>query len=73
MSDDHPVTQHWPRRCKVCEAAIDQAAWSKLQKLGYVGAFRAHGQLYAVELRDCECGSTLGLEVALDVQPAAVA
>lgn len=51
------------KTCPCCRREYDAAAWSKLPLCGYVGAFRAHGHRYAVELRHCECLSTIGVEV----------
>lgn len=67
------MSDQFPRTCRCCETQYTAATWLKLAKRGYVGAYRAHGRLHAVELRDCECGSTLGVEVELDVGLQAVA
>lgn len=67
------MSAQFPRTCRCCETQYTAATWSKLSKCGYVGAYRARGQMYAVELRNCACGSTLGVEVELDVPADAAA
>ena len=52
--------------CPCCGRAHDAQGWSELRLCGYVGAYQAHGVRRAVELRHCECGSTIGLEVEVD-------
>jgi hypothetical protein len=63
----------WPRVCRCCERTHTEAQWNSLTKRGYVGAWRAGGRLYAVELRDCDCRTTLGVEVELDAPERPVA
>jgi len=53
----------WPKECPFCERPITAAEWLQLQKVGYVGAFRASGKVYCTELRNHDCGSTLGIDV----------
>lgn len=51
------------KTCPCCRRTYDAESWSALELCGYVGAFQAHGRRYAVELRHCECRSTIGIEV----------
>ena len=63
--------QAWPKQCACCDRVFDQQQWDSLTRRGYVGAFRAQGRVYAVELRDCICTTTLGVEVEVPMaQPA---
>lgn len=52
------------KTCPCCGRAHDADSWAALPLCGYVGHYRAHGQKYAIELRHCECRSTIGVEVA---------
>lgn len=49
--------------CAVCHKDYDQEQWGRLEFKGHVGHWRAHGTLYAVEMRNCICGGTMGVEV----------
>lgn len=64
LPEDAPAAQTWPKRC-ACGTAHDVASWSALKLLGHCGEWQSHGVRYAVELRDCVCGSTIGIETTL--------
>jgi hypothetical protein len=67
LPDGFPETPHWPRHCS-CGLKLDEAMWKALPLVGYVGAFKAHGERYAVELRNCSaCRSTRGIEVKVEM------
>lgn len=55
----------WPKTCPCCARRFAESSWNSLKLRGYVGAFQANGRRYAVQLRDCVCGSTIGLETEL--------
>lgn len=61
---DAPQPQAWPKPCNVCERSFDARQWASLSLLGYAGAFRSGGKLYACELRNCVCTTTLAIEVS---------
>ncbi len=50
--------------CTRCEKQMTPEEWARLELGGYVGHWRAHGKLFAIEIRNCTCGSTLGVECA---------
>lgn len=51
------------KTCTCCHREHDSAAWAALPLVGYVGSHWAGGKAIAVELRNCVCGSTIGVEV----------
>lgn len=53
------------KTCPCCNHTHDATGWAALRLCGYVGAYQSHGRKYAVELRHCSCGSTIGVEVPL--------
>lgn len=63
--EDVPAPQVWPKKCPCCARVHDASAWQCLNLVGFCGAFKAHGVRYAVELRNCICASTIGIEVKL--------
>lgn len=60
--DAPPAPQVWPKVCRCCEASHSEADWNALQLKGYSGRWQSNGTGFAVELRNCACGSTLGIE-----------
>lgn len=64
LETDVPQEQGWPKQCG-CKRTFTQEQWRCLQLVGYCGAFKALGERYAVELRNCICASTIGIEVKL--------
>ena len=48
--------------CGCCGRAYDAAHWPVLPLVGYVGAASGE-ETQVLELRNCACGSTLGLDV----------
>lgn len=66
LSDaDEPSPATWPKACPACPRTFTQEQWNCLEFKGYVGAFMAHGVRYAVQLRQCICANTIGIEVPL--------
>lgn len=55
---------------KTCGCGRTHSAeeWEQLKKVGLVGAYATGGRIKVVELRNCQCGSTIGVEV--DLRPA---
>lgn len=54
----------WPKRCSCCDRTFTRAQWASLTKRGYVGSASGRART-AVELRDCVCTNTLGVEVPM--------
>lgn len=60
-----PDLSAWPKRCGTCKREHTPEQWACLEKKGYVGSYKANGERYTVELRNCICTSTLGVDVRL--------
>lgn len=56
------------KTCGTCSRVHADAGWKALPLKGYVGHVKSGGRMYAVELRNCACGSTLGLEVEVSIE-----
>ncbi len=54
----------WPKQCPCCQRTFTPAQWASLAKRGYVGSASGRART-AVELRDCVCTNTLGVEVPM--------
>lgn len=66
--DAGPVPEQFPKRCTCCGIKLTPFEWKCLTKRGYVGEYMCGRELRAVELRDCWCESTLGVEVTIDLK-----
>lgn len=55
-----------PMVCTLCGKKFTKEEWAKLEARGHVGHWRAHGTLYAIEMRQCPdpCNGTMGVEVS---------
>ena len=54
------------KTCTCCGRALDVEGWLALRLRGFCGFFRAStGERRALELRNCECGTTLAVNVVL--------
>lgn len=49
--------------CSACGRHFTAEDWERLERRGYVGHWRAHRKLYAIEMRQCPCNGTMGIEV----------
>lgn len=58
------------RACRTCGRAHDAESWAALPLLGWQG-LRREGETTCLELRNCECGSTLAIEVPMPAREAA--
>ena len=54
----------WPKQCACCDRTFTKAQWASLTLRGYVGSASGRART-AVELRDCVCTNTLGVEVPM--------
>ena len=61
------LDQAWPKLCACCDRAFTEAQFRSLALRGFAGVIRSAGRVQAVELRDCVCTNTLGVEVDLDM------
>ena len=48
------------KHCKVCQKSINASEWASLPLVGH-----QVDEYEDIELRDCSCGSTLGVVVAI--------
>ena len=53
----------FPKACGCCGKSHSEAEWRKLFLCGYTGALVGVSDTLALEMRNCECGSTLAVEV----------
>ena len=60
-----PTQWEWPKICRCCDTIYTRQGWGRLHRVGFMGHFRHRGSVYALELRDCVCGSTLAIEVEI--------
>jgi hypothetical protein len=63
--EDKPNPTAWPKKCPTCAREFTPVTWPCLRLRGYVGHFQSQGARLAVELRDCICTSTIGIEVPM--------
>ena len=71
--DEAPKTLAvWPKVCACCSTKHSPDEWGALPLVGFVGHFRGVRERYAVELRNCSCGSTLGIDVRLQMAEPAI-
>lgn len=63
IEDASPAPLVWPKPCRTCNAVHTADDWERLQRKGFVGIWLSAGIKYATELRNCDCGSTLAIEV----------
>lgn len=59
-----PVVDAVIKTCRCCGRAYDAAGWVALALCGYVGAYEGEsGESRVVELRNCSCRSTIGIDI----------
>lgn len=55
------------KTCNCCRETYDQSQWDDLASLGSVGPYEEDdGTLVELEMKNCACGSTLGVERVLE-------
>jgi hypothetical protein len=59
-----PVMEAQMKSCNVCKSSYCSHAWAELPLIG-IQLSDEDGVRYSLELRNCTCGSTLGIETVL--------
>lgn len=58
----------FPKRCTKCWRIHDQSSWSALKKIGLQPVVAGENPVaeppYTLELRNCQCGTTLSVQLA---------